>query len=263
MTLWKAIVLGIVQGITEFLPISSDGHLVIVQHFLGLTGPLLTFDIFIHLGTLAAVLIYFRKLIAYHSLGVFDKARSRESWRVILMVALATVPAVIVGLLFKEHIEQTFGSAIIAAACWLVMGALLIFSVRFSGRTNRLEDVTSADAWWIGTAQVFALLPGISRSGMTIITGMARGMAPVEAARFSFLMAIPAIAGAAVLQLKDVDQAGIWTDPIMVSGALSAFFVGFGAIAFLLKLLNTGNLKPFGIYCICAALVSFALMSLT
>ncbi|MBK6766830.1 MAG: undecaprenyl-diphosphate phosphatase [bacterium] len=263
MTMWEAIVLGIVQGITEFLPISSDGHLVIVQHFLGLTEPLLTFDIFIHLGTLAAVLIYFRKLIASHAFGVFDPPRRHESWRVILMVALATVPAVIIGLLLKEHIEETFGSAAIAAACWLIMGLLLIYSTRFAGRTNRLEDVRASDAWWIGTAQVFALLPGISRSGMTIITGMARGMAPVEAARFSFLMAIPAISGAALLQLKDVDQAGIWTDSIMLSGALAAFVVGFAAIALLLKLLNSGNLKPFGIYCICASIVAFLFLSVS
>lgn len=260
--MWQAILLGIVQGITEFLPISSDGHLVIVQHFLGLTEPLLTFDIFIHLGTLAAVLIYFRKLISHHAVGVFVQERRKESLHVILMVALATVPAVIVGFLLKDQIEETFGSAAIAAACWFIMGLLLIFSVRFSGRTKQLEQVTAPDAWWIGTAQVFALLPGISRSGMTIITGMARGMAPVESARFSFLMAIPAIAGAAVLQLKDVDQTGLWTDPIMLAGAGSAFLVGFGAIAFLLKLLNTGNLKPFGVYCIFASLVAFALMLL-
>lgn len=261
MEIWEAILLGIVQGITEFLPISSDGHLVVVQNLLGMTEPMLTFDIFIHLGTLAAVLIYFRKLLWHHTSGVFDSNRRQESVKLIMMVALATVPAVIIGLLLKHKIEETFGSAWIAAACWFIMGLLLVWSVRFSGRKGRMEQISSLDSILIGTAQVFALLPGISRSGTTIITGMARGLEPVEAARFSFLMAIPAIAGAAVLQLKDVNQAGLWTDPIMLSGAASAFLVGFGAIAFLLKLLNTGNLKPFGYYCIGAALVIFAVLT--
>ncbi len=263
MQIWEAILLGIVQGITEFLPVSSDGHLVVVQNLLGMTEPMLTFDIFIHLGTLAAVLIYFRKLLFQHATGVFDSERRTESLRLILMVVLATVPAVIVGLLLKDKIEETFGSAWIAAAGWFIMGLLLIWSARFSGRHGRMEKLSSLDSLLIGTAQVFALLPGVSRSGTTIITGMARGLAPVEAARFSFLMAIPAIAGAAVLQLKDVNQAGLWTDPVMLSGAISAFVVGLGAIAFLLKLLNTGNLKPFGYYCITAAVVIFGVLTLS
>jgi len=162
----------------------------------------------------------------------------------------------------KDKIEETFGSAWIAASGWFIMGMILIWSVRFSGKSGRMEKISPLDSIMIGTAQVFALLPGISRSGTTIITGMARGMAPVEAARFSFLMAIPAIAGAAVLQLKDVDQSGLWSDPVMLSGAVSAFLVGLGAIAFLLKLLNTGNLKPFGYYCITAAVVSFGVLTL-
>lgn len=262
MQIWEAILLGVVQGITEFLPVSSDGHLVVVQHLLGLTEPMLTFDIFIHLGTLAAVLIYFRKLLLRHATGVFVADRRDESVKLILNVALATIPAVIVGLLLKDKIEETFGSALVAASGWFVMGFLLLWSSRFAGRQGSMEKIGLADSWWIGTAQVFALLPGVSRSGTTIITGMARGLAPVEAARFSFLMAIPAIAGAAVLQLKDVNQVGIWTDPVMLSGAVSAFVVGFGAIAFLLKLLNTGNLKPFGYYCIAAAVIMFFVLTL-
>ncbi|NUO19078.1 undecaprenyl-diphosphate phosphatase [bacterium] len=261
MEIWEAILLGIVQGITEFLPVSSDGHLVIVQNLLGMTEPMLTFDIFIHLGTLAAVFIYFRKLLLHYITGLFDVSRRAESLKLVAMVVVATIPAVIVGLLLKHKIEETFGSAWIAASMWLIMGVLLVWSARFSGRTGRMAKLTAMDSLLIGTAQVFALLPGISRSGTTIITGMARGLAPVEAARFSFLMAIPAIAGAAVLQLKDVDQRGLWTDPVMLSGGAAAFLVGLGAIAFLLKLLNTGNLKPFGYYCITAALVIFGVLT--
>lgn len=255
MTIWQAVILGIVQGITEFLPVSSDGHLVVVQHLLGLSGPLLTFDVFIHLGTLAAVLLYFRKLIAEHVTGLFNTSRRPAALQLLWQVVVATIPAVIVGLLLKDAIEKTFGSAYVAAVSWFVMGLLLIWSVRYGRGSRRMDDIRTSDSWWIGTAQVFALLPGISRSGMTIITGMKRGLAPVEAARFSFLMSIPAVAGAEVLQLSDVQGSNLWSDPAMLSGAIAAFVVGLGVISFLLKLLNTGNLKPFGYYCIGASVL--------
>lgn len=262
MTIWQAVILGIVQGITEFLPVSSDGHLVVTQHLLGLTSSMLTFDVFIHLGTLAAVLLYFRGIIWEHLSGLFDSRRRPAAIHLLIQLIVATLPAVVFGLLFKDFIEETFGSAYVAAGSWFVMGLILVFAARFSGGRDQIRNIRAFDSLLIGVAQVFALLPGISRSGMTIATGMMRGLKPVEAARFSFLMSIPAVAGAEVLQLSDGGTSGMWTDPAMLTGAVTAFVVGMGAIAFLLRMLNTGNLRPFGYYCIAASVVILAYLQL-
>lgn len=254
--MWEAILLGIVQGLTEFLPVSSSGHLVVLQHVLGFHEPLMAFDIMVHLGTLAAVLIYYRKQLAYMVTGLFGDERSHVL-RLYSLVIVGTLPAVVIGLAFKDAIEHALGDPFFVACAWMLFGIVAIISVRWSNGNRRYEDMSFFDALLIGCAQSVAILPGISRSGSTIITGMSRGISPSAAANFSFLLAIPAIGGAGILQLKDTPLSGILQDPPMIAGALVSFIVGYAAIAWLLRLLARGVIRPFGIYCVVVSAITF------
>ncbi|MCL4304632.1 undecaprenyl-diphosphatase UppP [bacterium] len=262
MQLWEAIVLGIVQGLTEFLPVSSSGHLVVTQNVLGLREPQLTFDIMVHLGTLAAVLIYYRKRLFEIIANLFGAKRG-EAFRVVMLLVIATLPAVVFGLAFKDAIEHVFGSPFFVALMWMAFGLLAIVSARWTTGTRSFESMGYGEALFIGCAQAIAILPGVSRSGSTIIAGMIRKVRPASAADFSFLMAIPAIAGAAVLHLKDTSMSGVFTDPVMLAGGASAFLVGYAAIAWLLRLLGRGIIRPFGIYCVVVSVITLVLLFVT
>ena len=243
-----AIIWGLVQGLTEFLPISSSGHLVIVPAFLDAMGmdistPSLAVSAVLHLGTLIAVLIYFRKDV----MSVLRMRRDPAGRRIALLVVIGTVPAVI-GLPLESRIESIqenvtyVGIALVATGLILVVGQWLARGVR------ELVDGRIPDAVVVGIAQAFALIPGISRSGVTISAGNGRGFAPVEAARFSFLLGIPAIAGAGLKSLPEVLSEGGFGPELLVGLAVAAVS-GYAAIAILLAALRRIGLAPFAIYC--------------
>jgi undecaprenyl-diphosphatase len=257
------VILGIVQGITEFLPISSDGHLSITQKFLdwmqgrSQTGAEnLFFVVMVHLGTLAAILIYYRKIgheATRGLLGATDVSHDYTRASVIRTCALAvvaTIPAVFVGLLLKKKIEAAFGSLTWAGAGFLVTGAVLLVTMRLKGGEKGPTHTTFLDALLIGLAQMVAPLPGVSRSGLTITAALALGLSRGWAVGFSLLMAIPVIAGAGVLELKDVTPSMLapsFIGPILLATLFSGV-VGYGAIFWLVRLARAGALWYFSVY---------------
>ncbi len=258
MNLIETIILGIVQGLTEFLPISSSGHLVIFQKLLGIYTENIAFEVFVHFGTLLSVLaVYYRdvaRIITSFLQAIFQKnctARFKQDadlrWAVYIIVG--TIPAVIVGLFFDTYIEQIFHSARLVGIT-LMVTALVLFLTRFLSIENK--GLSILKSLLIGVAQMTAILPGISRSGFTISAGLFSGINRIEAARFSFLLAVPAILGATLLKLKDLLTLGLqgitWLNLIM--GMLIAFVVGYLAIRFLLKIIQSGKFSWFAPYCL-------------
>ncbi len=233
---------GLVQGLTEFLPISSSGHLVIVPAALDVDAPDLAVTAVLHLGTLAAVLAYYRA-------DVVRIARLAGQGRKIALLVLAgTIPAAVLGLAFESAIDDAFDDPTLVGWALLATGAVLWASGRLAAGRRSLDDGEPADAAVVGIAQAAALVPGISRSGVTIAAGMARGLDRGEAARFSFLLAIPAIAGGGFLQLLDLaDQGGLQAEVFV--GAAVAAVTGYAAIGLLLRLLERAGLAPFAWYC--------------
>jgi undecaprenyl-diphosphatase len=266
--MFRAIVLGITQGVSEFLPISSSAHLVLVPYVLTwdvnhpIPGtPALGFDVALHLGTLLAVLVYFRKDLWAILTGSLRAARGGRAEddvvnaRMLGLLVVATIPAAVVGFLLKDRIEDAFGEPQVVAALLLGTAALLFLADWLHDRREHHRDIASVglvDALVIGGMQAVAILPGISRSGSTITAGIARGLSRESAARFSFLMSIPAILGAAVVALPDLKDIPSW-GPVIV-GAIAAAIVGFISIAFLLRFVRTNRLRPFAIYCIVASM---------
>ena len=257
------VILGIVQGITEFLPISSDGHLLITQKFLDwMQGRSQTgaenffFVVMVHIGTLTAILIYYRKIGLEATRGVlgapdmppnFDRA---AVIRTCALAVVATIPAVFVGLLLKKKIEAAFGSLTWAGAGFLVTGAVLLVTARLKGGEKGPAQTTFLDALLIGLAQMFAPLPGVSRSGLTITTALALGFNRSWAVGFSLLMAVPVIAGAEVMEMKDVTSAMLsasFIGPILLA-TIVAGIVGYSAIIWLVRLARAGTLWYFSVY---------------
>jgi undecaprenyl-diphosphatase len=262
VAVWQAVVLGITQGLTEFLPVSSSGHLVIVQSLLAIPqGVTLPFDILLHWGTLLAVVLYFRQDLRHLLQGVFR--REPASLRLFAALALGTVPAVLLGLLFKDFFERAFAEPLWIGGALLINGVILLAVNRFAGKGD-LIGVRMPDALWIGLGQAAAIFPGISRSGSTIAAGLLRGLSREAAARFSFLLAIPVILGAGLLELKDllnVDYQAMGA-PVLWIGFGSAALSGYFVIQLFLNFLRRGSLRPFGYYCLAlgaAALIWFAI----
>ncbi len=254
MDILTAILLGIIQGITEWLPISSSGHLVIAQHFTGAENPVL-FDAIVHLGTLFAVLLATRHYIAdvaRASLAalrgdITENIRKDEKARTGYGALIATIPIVIVGFFLQDYIEKSFASLYIVAITLPITG-LIIFSVKERDGVRETPGIRSA--LLIGIAQTFALLPGISRSGSTIVAGIHLGLKRKSAARFSFLMAILAIAGAGVLQIyKATESPGDADILVLGVGFFSSFLAGYLSIKALLKLIMTDKFHYFAYYC--------------
>ncbi|MEN6409051.1 MAG: undecaprenyl-diphosphatase UppP [Anaerolineaceae bacterium] len=270
MTILQSIILGIVQGLTEFLPISSSAHLVLVPHLLGWTFPqdqAFVFDVLVQLGTLVAVIVYFWKdliaILAAFFKGIFSgkpfaDPLAREGWYLIL----ATIPAGIIGLFLKDSVEAVFGSPQITAALLLVT-ALLLLVAEWAGKRNRtLDQLTWKDALWIGFAQAISIFPGVSRSGSTIAGAMTRNLERPAAARFSFLMSIPIMLAAGLLAGKDMlNIPGLSSFlPVMIAGFLTAAVVGYLSIRWLLHYLNRRPLTGFAIYCVAVSIVSLVWM---
>lgn len=246
MTLIEAALLGLLQGLTEFLPVSSSGHLALGQALLGIQTGDVSFEVMVHFGTLLAVVTALRTRIAELVIGCLR--REPEAWRMALLLGIGTVPAGVIGLTMKLMIEGVFADPAAVAGLLLVTGAIL-WSTRFA--KGQRTHITWGDAIWMGIAQAFAILPGISRSGSTIVMGMWRGVEAREAANFSFLLSIPVILGATVLQVRDLIAQPPGTDAvwILVIGALIAYASGVFAIRWLLALLGGGKLGRFAYYC--------------
>lgn len=261
----QALVLGIVQGATEFLPISSSAHLVIVPWLLGWEPPTLAFDVALHMGTLAAVLAYFRRDWLRLAVALLQSLRERRVAghpdRVVArLVIIGTVPAAVVGFFAEPYVEDLTDRPAVVGALLLVT-ALILFSTRYARGERRADQLTTADAVAIGLAQALAILPGISRSGSTIGMGLFRGLTPAEAARFSFLLAAPIIAGAGLSTVPDLaagETGGMGPAAITV-GVAAAALTGVIAIHYLLKLLAASTLKPFAFYCLAVGLLTLAL----
>jgi undecaprenyl-diphosphatase len=246
MTWWDAILLGLVQGLTEFLPVSSSGHLVVAEAAVGLRTPGVIVEVTLHVATLVAVAIVYWRRITELAVGAVRGARA--AWSAIGLLALASVPAGIVGVLFQDWFERVFDSLLFVGVDFLVTGFIL-WSTRAAAMGTR-EQPSPGGATAIGLAQAAAILPGISRSGSTVAAGMWAGVDPVRAAEFSFLMAMPAIAGAAVLQLPDLRQGAVsvGAGPLAVS-FLVALVSGVFAIRLLVRLLARRAFHQFAPYC--------------
>ncbi len=259
MTWLQAIVLGIVQGLTEFLPISSSAHLVLVPWLMGWSlesEAAFVFDVLVQLGTLVSVIVYFRAdllgmaramLVGLRRGQFVTDATARLGW----MVLLASVPAAVIGLLIKPWVERAFASPTAVCVFLLVNAALMAGAERLAKMARNLTAIHSRDALWIGAAQALALFPGISRSGSTISAGIVRRFLRPEAARFSFLMSIPVMLGAGLVASVDLVQSPSTAQqigPIFV-GFTAAAIVGYLAIHWLLRFLARHPLTVFSIYC--------------
>jgi undecaprenyl-diphosphatase len=264
VTLWQAILLGILQGVTEFLPVSSSGHLVIVPHLLRWPDPGLTLDTILHLGTLVAIIVYFwsdlwrlaRAALSSLRRWQLDDPDARLAWAIVV----ATIPGGVAGVLLQDFFERLFGMPKAAAAFLLVTAVLLLVSEHLSKRELPITAMSWWHALWIGIAQALAIVPGLSRSGSTIAAGLLLGYRREDAARFSFLLAVPIVFGSGLYQVYKVLDAGMGAVQLQVfaAGFVAAAVTGYLAIAGLLMLVRRRSLWPFAIYC-----ATFGLLVLT
>lgn len=253
MTVIEAVVLGMVQGLTEFLPVSSSGHLVIFQHLFAIKEPPLTFGVLVHLGTLVAVFAAFWS-------DIYQIVR-RPFSRLTYLILVGIIPAGLAGYLLAPFFEKAFESMFVVGMGLIFTGLVLKLSEALSGRgwnLKEIEETRYRDALFIGIMQALAILPGVSRSGSTIAAGLIMGLNREFAAHFSFLLSIPVILGAAVFELKDIAPGQLPANylPYIVGPLVAAIF-GYLAIKLVLRLVNRGRLSVFSYYC--WAVAAFAL----
>lgn len=268
MTIFQALILGVVQGATEFIPVSSSAHLVLVPWLVGWQfdpKAAFVFDVLVQWGTLLAVIVYYwadlwgmlRAAIAGLLQGKpLGTPQARLAW----LIVVATVPAVVLGLAFKDLFEAMFGDPV-GTAAWLLGTAALLAASEYFGRFSRkIDSLTWLDAVIIGLAQAIAIVPGISRSGATIAGGLSRRLERPAAARFSFLMSVPALLGAGVVALKDLFDIPGWAAqvPTVAVGFVVAAIVGYLCIRWLIGYLSRRPLYGFAIYCVAASAVCLA-----
>ncbi len=263
MTFWQGIFLGIVQGITEFFPVSSDGHLTLFQHLFGMKEPHLFFDLCLHMGTLAALFVYFRRdlynLMIDVVAGVFELCQG-NSWgdvmfknpqiKLFILICIATVPTGLMGVYGNDFFEGLFRS-LIATGFGFWITTILVWLTQFSKEgTKGLGQMNIFHALAIGLFQGFSIAPGLSRSGATISLAVFFGIERSLAARFSFIMSIPAILGATLLEFGDAMNGGESMPPILTiaGGTIAAAIAGYFSIKFLLRVLNHGNFHRFAYY---------------
>lgn len=242
MTLWEALILGLVQGLTEFLPVSSSGHLVLLQRLFGVNEAVLTFDVMVHLGTLLAVITVFRQDIS---------AMIRRPWdKLPRLIIVGVIPTAVIGFVFSDFFAKLFSTGQTLGIGFLVTGAILWLAESIRSRNRSLHSMTYGDAAFIGLMQGLAILPAVSRSGLTIAGALFRGLDRELAARYSFLLSLPAILGASVLEAKDL-SIGIGVEisllPLLV-GIITASVSGYVAIKFMLRLLASGSIRKFSYY---------------
>lgn len=252
MDIYQSLFLGVIQGITEFLPISSSGHLVLLRKFVGIKEPSLFFDTLIHVATLLAVLFYLRKEV----FGIIVNIGQRQTQRLLGLIVFGTIPIVIFGFLIRNKADAIFDSLSLLSITFLITAILLLATKFFKPGEKGLTGVTVLDSFLVGMFQALALLPGVSRSGSTISAGIFLGIKREDAFKFSFLLAVPAIMGAMVLQLFIVDwnslNGGFYENFI---GFLSAAIFGFIALKILEMITVKGKLYYFAFYCLALALL--------
>ncbi|AYA63229.1 undecaprenyl-diphosphate phosphatase [Alteromonas sp. RKMC-009] len=252
MTLFEIIILALIQGITEFLPISSSGHLLLPAELLGWDSQGLAFDVAVHVGSLLAVMVYFRQEIAQMTVAWltrgFTKNQNTDS-KLAWYVILATIPAVLVGLALDDWIEMNARTALVIAATTIIFGLLLWYADVKATHTQSLENITMKQAIIIGLAQVMALIPGTSRSGITMTAGLMLGLDRESCARFSFLLSIPVILGAGTLKTFDLVQATTAVDwSALLYGAAFSFISAYLCIFLFLSWISRIGMLPFVIY---------------
>lgn len=259
MNILQALILGVIQGLTEFLPISSSAHLVLVPYLLNWQFPpeqVFPFDVLVQLGTLLAVIVYFWKDLWSIAVGFirallagkpFRDEPARMGWYLIL----ATVPAGILGVLIKDQVEAAFHSAAATALFLFVTAGFLLAAEQFGKQQRGLDQFNWKDALWMGLFQAMSIFPGVSRSGSTITGGMTRNLTRTAAARFSFLMSIPIMLAAGLLSVLDLkDTPGLSSFlPVVAAGFAAAAVVGYLSIHWLLSYLGRHSLRAFSIYC--------------
>lgn len=243
MSFSQAAILAVIQGLTEFLPASSSGHLVILQKLFNFSEPPVLFDILVHVGTLGAVVIYFRKELV--------KISRQTVW----LILLGTVPAAIFGLFLQNHIEQIFNSLKLVGLSLLVTAGFLFSTQKLKSFNRQFNKLNWKDALFVGAFQALAILPGISRSGSTIVSGLWRKFNRETAFRFSFYLAIPAILGALILQTPDLIYSPCAYLSQGILGMLIAGVVGYGALRILENILLQAKLWLFGLYCLFLSLL--------
>lgn len=256
MPLEQIIALAIIQGITEFLPISSSGHLAILSDITGWKDQGLAMDVMMHVGSLFAIIVYFWRDVLFLARGALDLLwlRFTDGGRLALYIVLATIPAVIFGLFLKEtgYLDAVRADPVaklqIVGWAAIIYGLLLYAADRFGPSLRRMEDMKLPPALLIGLAQMFALIPGTSRSGITMTAARFLGFERPEAARFSFLLGMPAIAGAGLLTFKEAHDQGVSLSGDVWLGAALSFLASFAAIAFLMALVKRMSFLPFVIY---------------
>lgn len=270
--MFSAILLGIIQGISEFLPISSSGHLVLAQNYMQLLGKDsignsedITLEIILHLGTLIAIVIIYRNDILQIIKESFspNKAKRSQALSYISYIIVASIPIAIVGLLFKEQLESLFEKPIFASVFLLLTGAIL-YASKF-GKEKGDGKITYKSAIIIGFSQAFAILPGVSRSGSTISTALLCGINRKEAGRFSFLIFLPAVSGVTlkmVLELIEEDRLQTIFTTEMAAGFVTSLVMGFITLTLLLKFIDKGNFYVFSFYCITVGAISTLVFSL-
>ncbi len=269
MDIIQGIIIGIVQGLTEFLPVSSSAHLVFAHRLLGVESSI-AFDVFLHLGTLIAVMWFFRydiykMLVSWFSSiqdilhgrfkeGFYEDPYKRLAWYVIL----ATIPVGIVGVLFEDSVDALFSGALYVPAFFLfVTGTILYLSQRMSNGEINYNTITKKEALFMGLGQACAILPGLSRSGTTIAAGLTIGLNKEFAAKFSFILSIPAIFGAFVIQLKDIGSAMDANFLPIFLGFIASIVAGYIAIKWMLDLIQNKSLDIFAYYCWLMGLIVF------
>lgn len=264
MSALHAIVLGAVQGLTEFIPISSSGHLVLVPEALGWDEPGLAFDVMLHVASLVALIGYFRKDLMALVKGVLGG--DSASRRLFLLLIVGTIPAAIAGIVLADYFEESFSDAKASALQLLMTAAILVGAelvLRYhQARNERLRDIDDLnmkDATVIGVAQAISILPGISRSGSTIAAGLGLKMERDDAARFAFLLAIPALFGAALVKVPELANAEL-SSGAAIGGFVASLVTSYAAIAGLIRYLRTRTLYPFAVYCVVAGVFFYVVV---
>jgi len=241
---FQAIVLGAVQGLAEFLPISSSAHLILVPWLFRWSDPGLVFDVALHLGTLVALLLYYWRDLVSMGASIFNGDRDRR--HLLIMLIVASIPGALIGVLFEKQAESTFRSPLVIAIALALLGVALWFSDRSAPQTRKIGEVNLRDALLIGFSQAFAIIPGVSRSGSTITAARLLRLERADAANFSFLMATPIIAGAGLFEGRHLIHEGITGD--VIAGFVTAAIFGLIAIVGLIRFVRTRTYEPFAWY---------------
>ena len=258
----QGIILGILQGLTEFLPVSSSGHLVLGQTFFGITQSQLTFDISVHVGTLLAVLVVYSSDILAMISSVFRFFFKAVSFKPVAhlvkedknlqmagLIVIGSIPTAIIGLVLKQFEHVLFTSEVLVGSMLILTGTILWVSRNYYFTDTKKSRFGNKKAFFIGIIQGLAVIPGISRSGSTIAAGMFMGLDRHTAAKFSFLLSIPAILGAQVLSIKDMISSGLIIDPVTIYATIASFITGLIALKMLLTLVHSGKFHLFAPYC--------------